>query len=483
MAIQSFPLKIHKVDQVRAATTTGGISLQDDLGNLGLTVEDGGQIGIGTATPSADLEVVGSLKQSTGTVTIESNGNATVSAAAAMSINSLSNTHAINVGNENRNGPINIATNGDRVVTIGEDGNTSTEVVIRSEGGLTLDAGADTAAITGDVTVTGSCTAASFSGDGSALTGVGAGDITAVSLTGDSGGTLTVASGAAGFSVLGGSGLTSSGAGTTITLAGDDATTSAKGVASFSSSDFSVSSGAVSLADLTTTHIAAATLVTEAEGIGSNDNDTTLPTSAAVKDYVDNNATGVVRFALSAKLYTSVADSSNIYVTPNADNTYPLKWTTYVTNQDIGAIGDTVDTVLNYGYYTLRHMALMAAPVNCRLKALSFAFDLQSPDDEATSLKVGVFRGDYAAGSDGSETSRTAVHTWTTLGTASHTVGTGSGDTVDGQLIRGSATFTHTSTDIAAGQPIGFGLESFGTADAQGINITRGVVTALFEAT
>ncbi|MEC7568641.1 MAG: hypothetical protein VYA01_06485, partial [Bacteroidota bacterium] len=31
----------------------------------------------------------------------------------------------------------------------------------------------------------------------------------------------------------------------------------------------------------------AASIVTEAEGIGSNDNDTTLPTSAAVKDYVD----------------------------------------------------------------------------------------------------------------------------------------------------------------------------------------------------
>ena len=43
---------------------------------------------------------------------------------------------------------------------------------------------------------------------------------------------------------------------------------------------------------LTTTEIAASTLVTEAEGISSNDNDTTLPTSAAVKDYVDNNAGG-----------------------------------------------------------------------------------------------------------------------------------------------------------------------------------------------
>ena len=43
---------------------------------------------------------------------------------------------------------------------------------------------------------------------------------------------------------------------------------------------------------LTTTEIAASTLVTETEGISSNDNDTTIPTSAAVKDYVDNNAGG-----------------------------------------------------------------------------------------------------------------------------------------------------------------------------------------------
>lgn len=43
----------------------------------------------------------------------------------------------------------------------------------------------------------------------------------------------------------------------------------------------------VNVSDLTTSEIAAATLVTESEGISSNDNDTTLPTSAAVKDYVD----------------------------------------------------------------------------------------------------------------------------------------------------------------------------------------------------
>lgn len=46
------------------------------------------------------------------------------------------------------------------------------------------------------------------------------------------------------------------------------------------------------ISNLTVTHFAASAVITEAEGIGSNDNDTTLPTSAAVKDYVDNNAGG-----------------------------------------------------------------------------------------------------------------------------------------------------------------------------------------------
>ena len=70
-----------------------------------------------------------------------------------------------------------------------------------------------------------------------------------------------------------------------------DATSAAKGVASFAAGDFSVSSGAVSLVDLTVSHMAAAAVVLESEGIGSNDNDTSFPTSAAVKDYVDTQLT------------------------------------------------------------------------------------------------------------------------------------------------------------------------------------------------
>jgi hypothetical protein len=70
----------------------------------------------------------------------------------------------------------------------------------------------------------------------------------------------------------------------TVWTVDDNAITEAK-IASSAVTEDKIGSGAV-----TFTKLAAAAVVTEGEGISSNDNDTTLPTSAAVKDYVDNNA-------------------------------------------------------------------------------------------------------------------------------------------------------------------------------------------------
>lgn len=54
-----------------------------------------------------------------------------------------------------------------------------------------------------------------------------------------------------------------------------------------------------SLSNVEVADLAAGAVVTESEGIASNDNDTTLPTSAAVKDYVDNEQTEVIGYAVS----------------------------------------------------------------------------------------------------------------------------------------------------------------------------------------
>ena len=65
-----------------------------------------------------------------------------------------------------------------------------------------------------------------------------------------------------------------------------------------------------SITNLAVADFAAAAVVIESEGIGSNDNDTTLPTSAAVKDYVDTQvATEDTITELNDTTITSISDN------------------------------------------------------------------------------------------------------------------------------------------------------------------------------
>ena len=89
--------------------------------------------------------------------------------------------------------------------------------------------------------------------------------------------------------VTAGDGLGGGGTSGTVTLTADVATTSTRGVASFNADNFAVDTGSVTIKEggITFGNFAAGTVVLESERIANNDNDTTIPTSAAVKAYAD----------------------------------------------------------------------------------------------------------------------------------------------------------------------------------------------------
>ena len=74
--------------------------------------------------------------------------------------------------------------------------------------------------------------------------------------------------------------------------------------------DGSIDTAHIADGQVTTAKIAAASLVTESETITSNDNDTTIPTSAAVKNYADSEAATLTNKTLQDYAETSASITS-----------------------------------------------------------------------------------------------------------------------------------------------------------------------------
>ena len=161
---------------------------------------------------------------------------------------------------------------------------------------------------------------------------------TSLTIQSDDAADNVVALGSDKLKLLGGLNITSSNSGDDVTFAMDttltgmtagtfsgqvSAGTLTDGTASIASGSATglvnvTASGIVSFGTLTDSgeSIAITKFVDEGDGIGSNDNDTTLPTSAAVKDYVDNN--GGDGLTLRASFTANSSDSSfDIGTVPN----------------------------------------------------------------------------------------------------------------------------------------------------------------------
>lgn len=107
--------------------------------------------------------------------------------------------------------------------------------------------------------------------------------------SGDTGGAQSIDLDSQSLTITGGTGIDTVGSSQTITLAIDSTVATLTGSQILTNKTIDFDNNTVS--NIEVDNFKASAIVLESEGIGSNDNDTTLPTSAAVKDYVDTQIT------------------------------------------------------------------------------------------------------------------------------------------------------------------------------------------------
>ena len=139
--------------------------------------------------------------------------------------------------------------------------------------------------------------------------------------------------------------------------------------------------GGGSASDLDTTNFAASTLVIESEGISSNDNDTTIPTSAAVKDYVDSTPVGDITSVVAGSGLTGGGTSAD--VTLNV-----IGGTGITANADDIAIDSTVTTLT--GSQTLTNKTLTAPTLTTPALGTPASGDLQNCTAVPSSVLTGT---------------------------------------------------------------------------------------------
>ena len=274
-----------------------------DSGALSLAVKPSGNVGIGDVDPGTQLQMAGTAPY----VTLKNSTSENTAGGCESKIifedhgdNALGQIEVSHVGtSDDEKGQLILSTNNDSglqaALTISEAQAATFAGNVDITGGLSFDAGTAVTSIDTDIS--------SVSGSDDTLASAKAiktyvdAQVTASDLdaTTDSG-TIAIDLDSETLTIAGGEGIDTSATGNTITVAAEEGTAANKGVvivAGGTGASVSYSSGTATVAvgGLTVSEIAGATLVTESEGIGSNDNDTTLPTSAAVKDYVDTKVT------------------------------------------------------------------------------------------------------------------------------------------------------------------------------------------------
>ena len=276
-----------------AATFNGGVNIGSDT--LAEYIYDtvGGAITAGTG-----ITITNSDGGNTSTVSITNTG---------VTADTYGSTTAIPVITVNAQGQLTSVTTASITTTLGISADTGTDSIALATDTLTFTGGEgiDTSINSGTNTLTISAEDATTSNKGVASFATEDFNVTsgAVELKDTVVKTVTTDSGALtpathGFSILGGEGIDVTHAGTTITVAGEDATTTNKGVASFDTNNFTVTSGAVTAKNIT---LGSSTLT-----LGS----TTTSIAGVTELTVDN-------ININGSTISSTDTNGNIVISPN----------------------------------------------------------------------------------------------------------------------------------------------------------------------
>ena len=292
------------------------------------------------------------------------------------------------------------------------------------------------------------------------------------------------------FKIAGTQNITTAVSGDTLTITGPDISSFITAVsgATLTNKTFDANGNGNSISNLEVEDFAAASIVTEVEGIGANDNDTTIPTSAAVKNYVDTFEIGTGDLTITgstisapsnADLTLTTAGTGSVSVDgiqisgtelSSTDSTQiTIKENLHVTGNISGTITGTVST-LDADNTTVSNLEVD------NFKAATIVTEAEGigSNDNDTTIPTSAAVKDYVDNNAGGSTGDLAI-TGSTISAPSNadltltTSGTGS-VSVDGIQIKGTEISSADSTQVTIKENLHVTGTISGTVDASGLS-------------